>query len=98
MFNGKSIFSDAYLHSNEIINISAFVVSPIVVIGGIYGVVEAGIERNADLFFNFDALLIVTVVIEGVVSIAAIGFCLLMGAPPKPLEAGHGGGAVGKQA
>jgi hypothetical protein len=93
----KYFFSDAYLLSNKIINISAFAVSPIVVIGGIYGVVDAGIERNADLFFNFDALLIATTVIGGTVSIAAIGFCLLMGAPPKHPEAGHEGG-VGKRA
>jgi hypothetical protein len=93
----KIFFSDAYLLSNKIINISAFAVGPIVVIGGIYGNISIAIRRNASPFFDVDALLIATVVIEGIVSIAAIGCCLLMGAPPKPPKT-IGQGVVGEKA
>jgi hypothetical protein len=94
----KYIFSDAYLFSNKIINISAFAVSLIVVIGGIYGIISIAIRRNASPFFDGDALLIATVVIEGIVSIAAIGCCLLMGAPPKPPKTIGKEGVVGEKA
>jgi hypothetical protein len=41
-------YSGSYLLSNKTINISAFAVSLIVVIGGIFGVIEIAIERNVD--------------------------------------------------
>ncbi|EKM81424.1 hypothetical protein AGABI1DRAFT_89902 [Agaricus bisporus var. burnettii JB137-S8] len=70
---------------DRIINICAFAVSPIVVCGGIFGIIDVGIEFQVPLLSVelSDGLLIAAVVILGIVSIATVHCCLLMGAPPK---------------
>ncbi|KAF7770778.1 hypothetical protein Agabi119p4_6752 [Agaricus bisporus var. burnettii] len=71
-FMARARLSNANIR-DRIINISAFAVSPIVVCGSIFGIVDAGLEHYvAPSLDSGGGLLIAVVVVEGVVSIATV--------------------------
>jgi hypothetical protein len=70
---------------------TASVIGPLLLIGGIYGVIEAVIERNHKFTAaaDFEGLWIATVVIEGVISVLAVAYALVMSAPTIKPEVSH---------